>query len=161
MALTQVHTHWNTHTLSQNRFLYCDRLSHSKIHTVSFKRCWCQNSAHLCPQDYWSRPESVCVFVLDTSIMRTYCLAPQIEDVLLYVCVFVFTSIFLSLMYYSYRLSQILPRHTDTHTPRLCWTNCWLCVCVISWLFHPFKCVWVCMLLRCVQILCNRLHDQK
>lgn len=75
-----------------------------------------------------------------------YCLAPQIEDVLLYVCVCVFTSIFLSLMYYSYRLSQILPRHTDTHTHTTTLLNKLLTLCVSSpdFFIHLNVCECVC-----------------
>lgn len=150
MALTQVHTHWNTHTLSQNRFLYCDRLTHSKIHTVSFKRCWCQNSAHLCPQDYWSRPESVRVFVLDTSIvrtfgvMRTYCLAPQIENVLLYVCVCVYIHISQLNVLFVSSLTDFTKTHTHTHHDSVEQTADSVCVSSPDFFIHLNVCECVC-----------------
>lgn len=47
--------------MHRNTDMHTQRRSHT--HTVSFKRCWCQNFVHFCPQDYWTKPECVCVCV--------------------------------------------------------------------------------------------------
>lgn len=152
MALTQVHTHWNTLTHCRKIVFYTATDSHTVKYTLCPLRGADVRTLLIFVLRITEADLNLCVFVLDTSIvrtfgvMRTYCLAPQIEDVLLYVCVCVYIHISQLNVLFVSSLTDFTKTHRHTHTPRLRWTNCWLCVCVSSpdFFIHLNVCECVC-----------------